>query len=38
METPRYHKLIFMGDMAVIPLPDLKQKQTITTFVVNVAH
>jgi phosphotransacetylase len=38
METPRYHKLIFMGDMAVIPLPDLKQKQIITTFVVNVAH
>ncbi|MCI1639705.1 MAG: phosphate butyryltransferase [Bacteroidales bacterium] len=38
METPKYGKLLFMGDMAVIPLPDLKQKQIITGYVVKVAR
>lgn len=38
METPNYHKLLFMGDMAVIPLPDFRQKQVIAKFVVEVAH
>lgn len=38
METPKYHKLLFMGDMAIIPLPDLGEKVKITTSVVNVAR
>ena len=27
LEIPAYHKLLFVGDVAVIPAPDLKQKQ-----------
>lgn len=38
IESPLYHKLIFLTDMAVIPQPDLKQKQTIANFVIGVAH
>ncbi|MCI1640711.1 MAG: phosphate butyryltransferase [Bacteroidales bacterium] len=38
INTPRYHKLIFMTDMAVIPLPDLKQKMKMTNYVVKVAR
>ncbi len=38
IESPNYHKLIFLTDMAVIPLPDLKQKMTITNYVVKVAR
>lgn len=37
IEIPNYHKLLFLTDMAVIPLPDLKQKMTITNYVVKVA-
>lgn len=38
IENPKYHKLIFMSDMAVIPLPDFRQKVKITNFMVDVAH
>ncbi len=38
LENPRYHKLIFMGDMAVIPLPDFRQKVQITGHIVSVAR
>ena len=38
IENPNYHKLIFMSDMAVIPLPDLRQKVKIAGFMVSVAH
>lgn len=38
MENPNYHKLIILGDMAVIPLPDLKQKIAITKYLVNTAR
>lgn len=37
MENPNYHKLIILGDMAVIPAPDLKQKQAITGYLVKTA-
>lgn len=37
IEIPNYHKLLFLTDMAVIPLPDLKQKMTITNYVVKIA-
>ncbi len=29
LEIPSYHKLLFVGDLAVIPAPDFKQKQVI---------
>lgn len=35
--NPNYHKLIVLGDMAVIPLPDLNQKIAITKYLVNTA-
>lgn len=37
LENPNYHKLIILGDMAVIPAPDLKQKIAITKYLVNTA-
>ena len=38
IENPNYHKLLVLGDMAVIPAPDFKQKQIIMGHLVNVAH
>ena len=37
IENPNYHKLIVLGDMAVIPAPDFKQKQAICKYLVNTA-
>ncbi|MBQ8071380.1 MAG: phosphate butyryltransferase [Bacteroidales bacterium] len=37
IESPYYHKLIFLTDMAVIPAPDFRQKMKMTGFIVNVA-
>ena len=37
-EMPSYHKLLFVGDVAVIPAPDLKQKQVIMDFLVKTAR
>ena len=37
MEMPGYGKLIFVGDVAVIPAPDMKQKQVIMECIVKVA-
>ena len=36
-EIPSYHKLLFIGDVAVIPAPDLKQKQIIMEYLVKTA-
>ena len=38
LENPNYHKLLFVGDMAVIPAPDFKQKQIVMGHLVNTAH
>jgi len=38
LENPNYHKLIILGDMAVIPAPDFKQKVAITKYLVQTAH
>ncbi len=38
LENPNYHKLLLVGDMAVIPAPDLKQKKAILGYLVNTAH
>ena len=38
METPNYHKLLIIGDVAIIPLPELKEKIAITNYLIQVAH
>ncbi len=38
METENYHKLLVVSDVAILPLPDLKQKIAITNFVIKTAH
>ena len=38
IESPNYHKLLFLTDMAVVPLPDLKQKMTLANYVVKIAR
>ncbi|MFA5713451.1 MAG: phosphate acyltransferase [Bacteroidales bacterium] len=38
LSNPNYHKLLVLGDIAVIPAPDLKQKIAITKYVIETAH
>ena len=38
LESPHYHKLMFMGDMAVIPQPDFRQKVKIAGYINSVAR
>jgi len=38
IENPNYPKLIFMSDMAVVPLPDFRQKVKISGFLLGVAR
>ncbi len=38
IEVPMYHKLLIVGDVAIIPEPDLKQKIAITNFLIDAAH
>jgi phosphotransacetylase len=37
-EVPAYHKLLITSDVAVIPLPDFKQKVAIVNYVITTAH
>lgn len=37
IQIPNYHKLLFVGDVAVIPAPDIKQKQLIMEHLVRTA-
>jgi Phosphotransacetylase len=37
MQNPNYHKLMVVSDCAIIPLPDLKQKQTLLKYVTTTA-
>lgn len=37
MENPLYHKLLIVGDVAIIPLPEFKQKIAILNYLVNTA-
>lgn len=37
LQNPNYPKLLFVGDMAVIPAPDFKQKQVILNYLVATA-
>ncbi len=38
IETPKYHKLMFIGDMAVIPQPDFRQKVKMAGYITSVAQ
>jgi phosphate butyryltransferase len=38
MEIARYHKLLIVGDVAIIPAPDLDQKVAITNYLINTAR
>jgi phosphotransacetylase len=38
VENANYHKLLIVGDVAVIPLPDLNQKVQIIKYLVEVAN
>lgn len=38
IENPKYPKLLFMSDMAVIPLPEFRQKVKMTNFLLGVAR
>lgn len=38
MQNPFYHKLLIVGDMAIIPAPDLGQKIAITNYLISTAH
>jgi phosphate butyryltransferase len=38
MANPQYHRLLILGDIAVIPAPDLNQKISITNYVVKTSH
>ncbi len=37
MENANYHKLLVVGDVAIIPAPELKEKIAITNYLVHVA-
>ncbi len=38
LEIPRYHKLLFFSDPAVIPSPNLEQRKSIVRYTVNTAR
>ncbi|HNZ43392.1 MAG TPA: phosphate acyltransferase [Bacteroidales bacterium] len=38
IETPQYPKLLIVADVAIIPLPDLKQKIVMTNYLIKTAH
>ena len=38
VQVPTYHKLLIVGDVAIIPTPDLNQKVAITNYLVKTAH
>jgi len=38
IETPNYHKLLVVADVAIIPQPDLKQKICMTNYIITTAH
>ena len=37
IENPNYHKLLVVSDCAILPLPDIKQKQQLLKYVTSVA-
>ena len=37
IENPAYHKLLVVGDVAIIPAPELKEKQAILRYLIDTA-
>lgn len=38
IENSNYHKLLIVGDVAIIPAPDLNQKIALTNYLIRTAH
>jgi phosphate butyryltransferase len=38
MENSNYHKLLIIGDVAIIPAPEIKEKIAITNYLISVSH
>lgn len=38
METPNYHKLLVIGDVAIIPAPELKEKLAIANYLIKTSQ
>lgn len=38
MENPNYHKLLIVGDVAILPAPELPEKIAITNYLIHTAH
>jgi len=38
MENPNYHKLLIVGDVAILPAPELPEKIAIANYLINTAH
>lgn len=38
IENSHYHKLLVVGDVAILPQPDLKQKVAIANYLIETAH
>ncbi len=38
VQVPTYPKLLIVGDVAIIPAPDISQKIAITNYLIDVAH
>jgi phosphate butyryltransferase len=38
MENPSYHKLLIVGDVAILPAPEVAEKIAITNYLIHTAH
>ncbi|MDA3944116.1 MAG: bifunctional enoyl-CoA hydratase/phosphate acetyltransferase [Bacteroidetes bacterium] len=38
MENPNYHKLLIVGDVAILPAPEMPEKIAITNYLIRTAH
>ena len=38
LQLPKYHKLLFITDTAVLPFPDLKEKTAMLNYALDMAH
>jgi phosphotransacetylase len=38
VQNPNYHKLLIVGDVAILPAPELHEKVAITNYLIHTAH
>ena len=38
IENPNYHKLLIVGDIAILPVPEMSKKITITNYLINTTR